>query len=146
MDGWLHCDTAVINKRGGATVGLRPREFDNGFFYQSISCPSKLLYLSNFSVHLPIRLEIIMASSSSAARTLNDVLADLRSVSDESNSSDEEGWEDVEPDDESQPVVGLFTEQVFPDARSMLQECRDKHNFDLLKIQKDLGRLSRAET
>lgn len=85
-----------------------------------------------------------MASSSRAAEPpANDVPADLRSLSDESNSSDEEGWEDVEPDDESQPVVGLFTEQVFPDVRSMLQECKDKHNFDLLKIQKDLGRSSR---
>jgi protein arginine N-methyltransferase 3 len=61
------------------------------------------------------------------------------SVSDSSDTSNEEGWEDVEPDEESQPVVGLFSEQVFPDARSMLKECKEKYNFDLLKIQKDLG-------
>lgn len=71
---------------------------------------------------------------------VNEVPADSRSLSGESDSSDEEGWEDVEPDDESQPVVGLFTEQVFPDVRSMLQDCKEKHSFDLLKIQKDLGR------
>lgn len=64
---------------------------------------------------------------------------DTLSVSDSSDSSNEEGWEDVEPDEESQPVVGLFTDQVFPDARSMLKECKEKYNFDLLKIQKDLG-------
>lgn len=61
------------------------------------------------------------------------------SVSDSSDSSNEEGWEDLEPEDESQPVVGLFTDEVFPDVRAMLKECKDKHNFDLVKIQKDLG-------
>ncbi|KAJ5749015.1 uncharacterized protein N7511_010711 [Penicillium nucicola] len=60
------------------------------------------------------------------------------SVSDSSDTSDEEGWEDVEPDEESNPVVGLFSEQIFSDARSMLKECKEKYNFDLLKIQKDL--------
>ncbi|KAJ5594775.1 uncharacterized protein N7459_000983 [Penicillium hispanicum] len=80
-----------------------------------------------------------MASSSHAAEPpVDDVSADSRSVSHESDSSDEEGWEDVEPDDETQPVVGLFSEQVFPDVRSMLKDCKEKHNFDLLKIQKEL--------
>ncbi|KAJ5601681.1 hypothetical protein N7510_011215 [Penicillium lagena] len=66
-------------------------------------------------------------------------MADSLSVSDSSDSSNEEGWEDLEPEDESQPVVGLFTHDVFPDVRAMLKECKDKHNFDLVKIQKDLG-------
>lgn len=66
------------------------------------------------------------------------VPADARSVSDESDSTNEEGWEDVEPEDDSQPVVDLFSEIVYPDVRSMLQVCKDKHNFDLLKIQKEL--------
>lgn len=70
---------------------------------------------------------------------MRDVPADSRSVSDESDSSNEEGWEDVEPDDETQPVIGLFSDQVFPDVRSMLQECKEKHSFDLLSIQKKLG-------
>lgn len=64
---------------------------------------------------------------------------DARSVSDESDSSNEEGWEDVEQEDDSQPVVDLFSETVYPDVRSMLKVCKDKHNFDLLKIQKQLG-------
>ena len=64
---------------------------------------------------------------------------DSHSVSGSSDTSNEEGWEDVEADEESQPVVGLFSEQVFPDARSMLKECKEKYNFDLLKIQKDFG-------
>lgn len=81
-----------------------------------------------------------MASSS---RTIdlrvNEFPADTRSVSDESDSSNEEGWEDVEPEDDSQPVVGLFSDAVFPDIRSMLKECKEKNKFDLVKIQKDLG-------
>ncbi|OQD77853.1 hypothetical protein PENDEC_c002G02581 [Penicillium decumbens] len=79
-----------------------------------------------------------MASSSAAQLSVDDVPTDLHSMSDDSDSENEEGWEDVEPDDESQPVVGLFNEQVFPDVRSMLQDCKEKHHFDLLKIQKDL--------
>jgi protein arginine N-methyltransferase 3 len=66
-------------------------------------------------------------------------IADAISVSDSSDSSNEEGWEDVEPEDESQPVVDLFTDEVFSSVRAMLKECKDKHNFDLVKIQKDLG-------
>ncbi|OJJ44269.1 hypothetical protein ASPZODRAFT_144840 [Penicilliopsis zonata CBS 506.65] len=65
-----------------------------------------------------------------------------REVDDESHtdsdSTDEEGWEDVEPDDESQPVVGLFSETVYPDVRAMLRETKDKHNFDLRGVQKEL--------
>lgn len=83
-----------------------------------------------------------MASSNTAAvAPVDDVHADSRSVSDESDSSNEEGWEDVEADDETQPVVDLFSDEVFPDARSMLKACKEKHQFDLLKIQKDLGTL-----
>ncbi|KZF25228.1 putative ribosomal protein arginine N-methytransferase rmt3 [Xylona heveae TC161] len=50
----------------------------------------------------------------------------------------EEGWEDVEPDNEEQSVVSLFSDEVFPDVRSMLQHCREKYNFDLVKVRKDL--------
>jgi protein arginine N-methyltransferase 3 len=78
-------------------------------------------------------------SSSNVNPPVGESFPDSRSVSDSSDSSNEEGWEDVEPDEESQPVVGLFTDQIFPDARSMLKECKETYNFDLLKIQKDLG-------
>lgn len=60
-------------------------------------------------------------------------------TSEDSDATDEEGWEDLEPDDETQPVVGLFSDKVYPDARTMLKESKDKHDFDLKKIQKDLG-------
>lgn len=81
-----------------------------------------------------------MASTNhSVGYSAEKVPTDARSVSDESDSSNEEGWEDVEPEDDSQPVVDLFSETVYPDVRSMLQVCKEKHNFDLLKIQKQLG-------
>lgn len=83
-----------------------------------------------------------MAPSSRVADPpVDNVPADSRSVSDESDSSNEEGWEDVEADDETQPVVGLFSDDIYPDARSMLQACKEKHSFDLLAIQKQLGTL-----
>lgn len=61
------------------------------------------------------------------------------SASEDSDISNEEGWEDVEPDDETQPVVGLFSEKVYPDVHAMLKETKEKYNFDLQKIQKELG-------
>ncbi|KAJ5989189.1 hypothetical protein N7481_004399 [Penicillium waksmanii] len=79
-----------------------------------------------------------MASSNRSDLPAEKAPVDARSVSDESDSSNEEGWEDVEPEDDSQPVVDLFSETVYPDVRSMLKVCKDKHNFDLLKIQKQL--------
>ncbi|CAI7626246.1 unnamed protein product [Penicillium pancosmium] len=79
-----------------------------------------------------------MASSIRSDLPAEKAPIDARSVSDESDSSNEEGWEDVEPEDDSQPVVDLFSETVYPDVRSMLKVCKDKHNFDLLKIQKQL--------
>jgi protein arginine N-methyltransferase 3 len=80
-----------------------------------------------------------MAASNTVIPPVGESFPDSHSVSDSSDTSNEEGWEDVEPDEESQPVVGLFTDEVFPDARSMLKECKEKYNFDLLKIQKNLG-------
>ncbi|KAL4921888.1 S-adenosyl-L-methionine-dependent methyltransferase [Aspergillus aurantiobrunneus] len=76
-------------------------------------------------------------SASLPERPLKDVDRDSVS-SDDSDATDEEGWDDLEPDDETQPVVGLFSDKVFPDVRSMLKESKDKHNFDLRKIQKEL--------
>ncbi|OJK05053.1 hypothetical protein ASPACDRAFT_56454 [Aspergillus aculeatus ATCC 16872] len=63
---------------------------------------------------------------------------DVRShSSEESDISNEEGWEDVEPEDETQPVVGLFSDKVYPDVLSMLKETKDKHNFDLRGIRNE---------
>ena len=54
----------------------------------------------------------------------------------------DDGWEDVEPDEESTPVVSLFSEKVFPDVHSMIRDCKDNHNFDLVRVQKELGQFT----
>lgn len=70
----------------------------------------------------------------------DDFQDDSRStISKDSDVSNEEGWEDVEPEDDSQAIVGLFSGKIYPDVRSMLKESKEKHNFDLWKIQKELG-------
>ncbi|KAL4870974.1 hypothetical protein BDV12DRAFT_184089 [Aspergillus spectabilis] len=78
-----------------------------------------------------------MSAALPSDRPLKDVDRDSI-TSEDSDATDEEGWEDLEPDDETQPVVGLFSDKVYPDARSMLKESKEKHNFDLKKIQKEL--------
>lgn len=52
---------------------------------------------------------------------------------------DDEGWEDLEPDVEKIKIVSLFGEDKFDDVQTMLQHCKDNHQFDLVKIQKELG-------
>ncbi|KAL4897222.1 S-adenosyl-L-methionine-dependent methyltransferase [Aspergillus ambiguus] len=59
-------------------------------------------------------------------------------ASEDSDVSNEEGWEDVEPDDDTQPVVGLFSDKLYPDVNAMLQESRDKYGFDLRRTKKEL--------
>ncbi|PYH82803.1 S-adenosyl-L-methionine-dependent methyltransferase [Aspergillus uvarum CBS 121591] len=77
-------------------------------------------------------------SASAFASQREPVEDDMRShSSEESDISNEEGWEDVEPDDETQPVVSLFSDKVYPDVLSMLKETKDKHNFDLRGIRKE---------
>lgn len=80
-----------------------------------------------------------MSATISSDRRVRDQDALSTTSSDNSDISNEEGWEDVEPDDETQPVIGLFSDKVYPDVQSMLQESKDKHGFDLRKIRKDLG-------
>lgn len=79
-----------------------------------------------------------MSAPIPSERPLKDVERDSV-TSDDSDATDEEGWEDLEPDDETQPVIGLFSDKVYPDVRSMLKESKDKNGFDLRKIQKELG-------
>ncbi|KAK2740191.1 hypothetical protein FQN57_006202 [Myotisia sp. PD_48] len=52
----------------------------------------------------------------------------------------DDGWQDVEPEEEEgEPVVSLFSDKVFPDAQSMLDDCKKSFNFDFVKVQKTLG-------
>lgn len=52
----------------------------------------------------------------------------------------DDGWEDVEPEEEEvDPVVHLFNGKVFPDAWSMLENCKSDYKFDFEKVRKELG-------
>ncbi|KAJ3578001.1 hypothetical protein NPX13_g2565 [Xylaria arbuscula] len=77
-----------------------------------------------------------MATSSIAGRLAND---NPPSDSESDDSRDEEGWNDVEEDEEETPeVISLLDDRVFPDVISMLAHCKDKHNFDFLAVRQKL--------
>lgn len=61
------------------------------------------------------------------------------SDSESDDSRDEEGWNDVEDEEEEVPeVISLLDDRVFPDVISMLDHCKDKHNFDFLGVRQRL--------
>lgn len=51
---------------------------------------------------------------------------------------DSPGWEDVEPDAdvETLAVKCLICDEIFHDARVMLDHCRSEHSFDFLEIRR----------
>jgi protein arginine N-methyltransferase 3 len=61
------------------------------------------------------------------------------SSSDVSEFREEDGWEDAEPDQEDLQIVSLFDDKVFPDAKSMVEYCKEKFGFDFVGIQRELG-------
>jgi hypothetical protein len=61
------------------------------------------------------------------------------SVSDPLDNRNDDGWEDVEPDDEPLTVVSLFDEKTFPNVVDMLHYCKDKYSFDMWAVRKELG-------
>ncbi|KAI0518488.1 S-adenosyl-L-methionine-dependent methyltransferase [Xylaria bambusicola] len=77
-----------------------------------------------------------MATSSKSDRLAND---NPPSDSESDDSRDEEGWNDVEEDEEETPeVISLLDDRVFPDVISMLAHCKEKHNFDFLAVRQKL--------
>jgi protein arginine N-methyltransferase 3 len=62
------------------------------------------------------------------------------SASDPLDNRHDEGWEDVEPDDEPLTIVSLFDEKTFPNVIDMLHYCKDKYNFDVWQVRKNLGK------
>lgn len=58
-----------------------------------------------------------------------------------SESSDEEGWLDANPEDDEEPqaVISLLDARVFPDAASMIAYCKEEHGFDFLAIRDRLA-------
>jgi protein arginine N-methyltransferase 3 len=55
----------------------------------------------------------------------------------ESSSSDE-GWQDVEPDEEEVVIISLFDDKVFSSVHAMLDYCRDNFQFDFIATKNRL--------
>jgi protein arginine N-methyltransferase 3 len=68
-----------------------------------------------------------------------DGVSESSSLSDPLDTTNDEGWEDVEQDEESITVVSLFDDKIFPDAAGMLAYCRDSYGFDIWKLRQDFG-------
>ncbi|SPO00487.1 related to protein arginine N-methyltransferase 3 [Cephalotrichum gorgonifer] len=70
-----------------------------------------------------------MAAIANAPRALS------ASISGSSSSGESAGggeWQDLESDVEPLNIVSLFDDKTFPDAKSMLEYCREKYGFDFL--------------
>lgn len=52
---------------------------------------------------------------------------------------DDEGWEDAEPDVETEIFISLLDDDVFTDITSMLNHCKSKYNFDFLELKQKLA-------
>ncbi|RKF59117.1 Ribosomal protein arginine N-methyltransferase rmt3 [Erysiphe neolycopersici] len=59
--------------------------------------------------------------------------------SDKTDSTDEEEWKDIEPDQEVVNFISLFDNQEFTDIFAMFNYCREKYGFDFLEIRQRLG-------
>ena len=51
----------------------------------------------------------------------------------------DEGWEDAEPEEETDTFISLLDDEVFTDIMQMLNHCKEKHNFDFLDLRQRLG-------
>ncbi|OQV05795.1 hypothetical protein CLAIMM_10467 [Cladophialophora immunda] len=76
-----------------------------------------------------------------AASTEPDVdgASDTSSLSDPLDTTNDEGWEDIERDEEPVTIVSLLDESTFPDAQSMLAHCRDTHGLDIWKLRQEFA-------
>lgn len=48
---------------------------------------------------------------------------------------DSEGWDDVEDDSEPVSIQCLLTDEKFSSAKAMIEHCKEKLDFDFVKIQ-----------
>jgi len=55
------------------------------------------------------------------------------------NEQDDEGWEDAELDEEHISLTCLFGQTQFDNVHSLLQHCKDSHNFDLASLKTKFG-------
>ncbi len=68
-----------------------------------------------------------------------DGVSDSSSESNILDTRNDEGWEDIENDEEVTTVISLFDTRTFPDARSMLVYCRENHGFDIWRLRQEHG-------
>ena len=79
------------------------------------------------------------AGMASSMASRGDGASDSSSSSDPLDTANDEGWEDLENDEESVSILSLFDERTFPNAQSMLAHCRGNHGFDIWKLRQDFG-------
>lgn len=84
---------------------------------------------SSHHAHFPV-LQITIAMSDENS---------VSSASDPLDTRDDEGWEDASADEESIEVKGLFSDEIFPSAQSMIANAKEKFGFDFLGIRNNLG-------
>lgn len=56
-----------------------------------------------------------------------------------SNEQHDDGWEDAEPDEENISLTCLFSQTQFDSVHSLLQHCKDTHDFDLAALKTKFG-------
>lgn len=61
------------------------------------------------------------------------------STSDPLDLRQDEGWEDVQPEDTNEQLHCIFGPGVFPDMPSLLAHTKTQHDCDLPKLIKDLS-------
>ena len=52
---------------------------------------------------------------------------------------DEQGWEDLEDDAELVKIISLFDDRTFQNVKEMLQDCKERYDFDIWKVRRELG-------
>ena len=57
---------------------------------------------------------------------------------DDSIGENEEGWEDVEPDNEAVAIQSLFDERKFDNVKAVMEYCKENYDFDLLAVRRRL--------
>ncbi|RVX72243.1 hypothetical protein B0A52_04447 [Exophiala mesophila] len=68
-----------------------------------------------------------------------DDFSDSSSITDPLDTRDDEGWEDVEQDEEQLTLISLFDSETFSDPRRLLESAREKHGFDIWRLRQDHG-------
>lgn len=63
------------------------------------------------------------------------------SSADPLDTRDDEGWEDANPDDDTEniQIKSFFDDTYFTDVRFMINECKIRYNFDFLAVLRSFG-------